>query len=55
MGRQSTKHRYKSRGDKNREVWRLVRFVVAGLLLLLLFLAIKHGEDWWRYYRTYFY
>lgn len=55
MGRQSTRHRYKSRGDKNRAVWRLLRYVAIGALILFLFLAYKNWDDWWRYYRTYFY
>ncbi|MCP9237418.1 hypothetical protein [Lewinella sp. JB7] len=55
MGRQSTRHRYRSRGEKNRRVARAVRFALLGLLILFIFLLIKHGDEWWAYYRTYFY
>lgn len=55
MGKQSTRHRYKSRGDKNRETTRVVRIVGWGLLVFFIILLVMNGQEWWRYYRTYFY
>ena len=54
MGKQSTRHRYRSRGEKNREVVRVVRIVSWGLLVLFVLLLLKNGREWWVYYRTYF-
>jgi hypothetical protein len=55
MGKQSTRHRYRTRKEKNREVARTARIIGIGLLVLLLFLAIRNWDDWWAYYKTYFY
>ena len=55
MGRQSTRHRYRTRGDKNRSVWRAVRLAAGGLLLLFIVLLIKNWREWWNYYKFYFY
>ncbi len=55
MARQSTRHRYRTRGEKNRSVWRILRFVVGGLVVLFLFLLITNWREWWNYYKFYFY
>ncbi|MBB4078798.1 putative membrane protein [Lewinella aquimaris] len=55
MGRQSTRHRYRTRGQKNRQVARAVRFALLGLLIFFIFLVIKNWDKWWAYYKTYLY
>ncbi|CAH1000946.1 hypothetical protein LEM8419_01964 [Neolewinella maritima] len=41
MGKQSTKHKYRSRGDKNRETARTVRLLLLAAVLFGLFLLIR--------------
>ncbi|MGB3799965.1 MAG: hypothetical protein WA952_09120 [Lewinella sp.] len=55
MGRQSTRHRYRTRREKNQSVGRFVRIVGIGLLVFAIMMIIKNWDDWWAYYKTYFY
>ncbi len=54
MGKQSTRHRYKTRGQKNRDTARAVRFVLLGLAVVGIALLVRYVRAWWPYYRTYF-
>ena len=53
MGRQSTRHRYRSRGEKNREVARTTRLLLIGAALFVLFLLVRNWKKWWAYYGSY--
>ncbi|WP_157974543.1 hypothetical protein [Lewinella sp. IMCC34183] len=55
MGRQSTRHRYRTRREKNQSVWRAVRIISGMLLVLFIFLLIKNWREWWNYWKFYFY
>ena len=55
MGKQSTRHRYRSRGDKNREVGRTVRIILVGAVIFFLILLLMNWREWWAYYKTYLY
>ena len=55
MGRQSTRHRYRTRREKNLAAGRVARIVGIGLLMFLILLLIKNCREWWAYYKTYFY
>ena len=54
MGRQSTRHKYRSRGDKNRSTARAVRLVLLAAMLFGLFMLVRHLIRWWPYYASYF-
>ena len=53
MGKQSTRHKYRSRGDKNRETARAGRILLVAAALFGLFLLIRHLIRWWQYYLSY--
>ena len=55
MGKQSTRHKYKTRGEKNREAARAGKLIAEGIAIFLLIVVIKNWRDWWAYYKTYFY
>ena len=55
MGRQSTRHRYRTRREKNQSFGRAARIVGIGLLVFFILLLIKNWREWWAYYKTYFY
>lgn len=55
MGRQSTRHRYRTRREKNQRVKRIVKLVAAALLLVFLLLLVANGEEWWDRWKYYFY
>ena len=55
MGRQSTRHRYRTRQEKNRSAGRVARILGIGLLVFLALMVIKNWREWWAYYKTYFY
>ena len=55
MGKQSTRHKYKTRSEKNREAARAGKLIALGVLVFLLFVIIKNWRGWWAYYKTYFY
>lgn len=54
MPKQSTRHRYRSRRERNAQSARYARLIGLGVLLVLLFLLINNWSDLYNYYRTYF-
>ncbi|WP_168797637.1 hypothetical protein [Neolewinella litorea] len=55
MGKQSTRHRYRTRREKNQAVARIARILLIGGVVFFLLLLIKNWREWWAYYKTYFY
>ena len=55
MGRQSTRHRYKTRREKNARAARNAKFIFGGLAVLLVLLLLRNWREYWAYWKTYFY
>ena len=54
MPRQSTRHNYRSRREKNALTARYARLVGLGVLIFLLGMLLYNGRDLYHYYVTYF-
>ena len=54
MPRQSTRHQYKSRREKNAVTARYARLIALGVGLFLLGMLLYNSRDLYYYYVTYF-
>ena len=52
MPKQSTRHKYKTRRERNRETNRIVRILLIGGGVFLLLMLIRNGRDIYNYLRT---
>ncbi|WP_157500901.1 hypothetical protein [Lewinella sp. 4G2] len=53
MPKQSTRHKYKSRREKDAERFRIGRILGYGLLIFAILMLIRNWEDYYNYLRTY--
>ncbi|OAV43562.1 hypothetical protein A3850_003210 [Lewinella sp. 4G2] len=51
--KQSTRHKYKSRREKDAERFRIGRILGYGLLIFAILMLIRNWEDYYNYLRTY--
>jgi hypothetical protein len=54
MPKQSTRHSYKSRRERNDNVSRRAKQIVLFVMLLVLILILRNWRDHWAYFETYF-
>lgn len=54
MPYQSTKRKYKTRGEKNKETYRRARLIFWGVIVVGAILILKDWRDHWAYLKTYF-
>ncbi|MEL7162773.1 MAG: hypothetical protein AAFN92_18590, partial [Bacteroidota bacterium] len=54
MPKQSTRHKYKSRRERNAETKQKAKTLLLFGAILGILLIIYYWDDWWAYYRTYF-
>lgn len=52
--RQSTRHKYRTRREKNAATARTVRLVLLGVALVVIVLLVANWRDIYNYLRTYF-
>ena len=53
MARQSTRHKYKTRREKNAGVARTTRILLLAAALLTLLLLLKNWREYYDHWRTY--
>ncbi|MEO0733592.1 MAG: hypothetical protein AAFZ52_12205 [Bacteroidota bacterium] len=54
MPNQSTRHKYKSRRERNAETAKKAKILLLFGVILAILLLIYYWPDLWAYYRTYF-
>ena len=55
MAKQSTRHRYKSRREKNAETARVTKLLLLFGGIFLLLILLKNWRSYWAYLETFFY
>ena len=52
MPKQSTRHKYRTRREKNKETKRIARILLIGAAVFVLLMLLRNGRDIYNYLRT---